>query len=93
MSLLAVWTFRPVYRAVAMLQIEENAPFVVDQVGPVSSRYVPTQIEILRSRIVLEPVVSNADVADRPELKEAENSYRSLLNRLRVSTVGGFGTV
>ena len=85
---IVMYTFRPVYRAAVLMQIQEQAPFVVGPIGPASSLYVPTQIEILRSRIVLEPVVEQPDIAGLPELQEHVDPLQSLAARIRVSAVG-----
>jgi polysaccharide biosynthesis transport protein len=81
-------SFRPKYRAAVLIQIQEQAPFVVGPTGPSSSLYVPTQIEILRSRIVLEPVIERLAEENLAELQDPPDPLHSLGSRIRVSAVG-----
>ncbi len=85
-----VWlTFEPMYDAVAYLRIRERPPEIVQGVQVDDPRrFVATQIEILRSPLVLGPVLSRPEVARIPEIQQAEDPQYWLKERLRVRGQG-----
>ncbi len=57
---LVFFFYIPKYESTALLMIENSTPFVafsVQDQGGQSERYVQTQLELLRSAVVLEPVL------------------------------------
>ena len=68
-----MYSFHPKYNATAALRIQNSKPFVAFANNRVDDRYdmkkyVHTQIELLRSRPILEKVLSNPEIARIPEL-------------------------
>ena len=79
------------YEATALLMIEATNPFVAfseRSTGRESSRYVQTQLELLRSPVVLEPVLSRAEIASISELIGKEDRVKYLRDRLTIEQVG-----
>jgi len=88
-SCAVVWyTFEPVYRAAAWVQIEDNTPYIAFESDEESKRFVQTQIELFRSPLVIGPVVSQQEVARLPEIREMDNPIDQLSDRIRVKSVG-----
>ena len=84
------WTFVPQYEAVAWLRIDQQPSYLAFE-----SRYeerwpafVNTQIELLRSPVVLNPVVANPEVAQIPEIRAQADPVRWLAKQLTVKSVG-----
>ena len=68
-----VWLlFKPQYEAAAWLKIDERAPYLAydikDDSG--SRSYCQTQFELIRSPVVLGPVVARSEIAQLPDLKQ-----------------------
>jgi polysaccharide biosynthesis transport protein len=85
----AVWaTFTPVYEAMALLLIKSNPDFIAfpEQAGGYS--YAATQLETLRSPIVLSRVASKPEVANQPEAKSLGDVDRWLAKFLGVGFIG-----
>jgi capsular exopolysaccharide synthesis family protein len=87
---LAVMFFKPSYRATAMLNIEDKQPYIVaKEDGSVASeRFVQTQIELLRSRPVLEKVHLRTEVSSLPELQGKPDPVEHIQRNLSVTQVG-----
>ena len=88
----AVWTsFEPKYEASAWLQIKETAPYIAfpgQQERGYSGRSVQTQIELMRTPLVLGAVVSRPEIARMPELSRQEDKMRWIAKNLAVKQVG-----
>src|SRR6476620_8639367 len=75
-----------------MLMIEDSTPFVAfsDRVtGHESQRYIQTQLELLQSPVVLEPVLSRPEIAGLSELSDVDDRVKFLRSRLAIKQVGG----
>lgn len=84
-------TFTPVYRASADLQIARQAPYIAyEKREPLerSEEFVETQIELLQSELVLEPVVARKDIATLPEIRNRDNPADWLSRQINVNQVG-----
>jgi capsular exopolysaccharide synthesis family protein len=81
------WSFVPVYQAVAWVQIQETQPFIAIPGVRDSARFVQTQIELIRSPLVLGSAVSRPSVAELPEL-QTESPLELMLVNVGVRTVG-----
>ena len=81
----------PRYQAKSLLMIEDHGPFIAFA-EPVehgqSQRYIQTQLEILRSPVVLEPVLGRAEIASLEEIKNSPNPIDTLNSNLTVSQLG-----
>ncbi|MDZ4782032.1 MAG: polysaccharide biosynthesis tyrosine autokinase [Planctomycetia bacterium] len=93
LAVLGVWaTFRPVYRAEAWLKIESSAPFLVSQsaAGGVSMGsqdvFVRTQLQLIRSPVVIEPVLERAPIAAIPEIRAMSNPVATLGKTISVES-------
>jgi capsular exopolysaccharide synthesis family protein len=81
----------PKYEASALLMIEDVGPFVAFSsraTGSQSQRYVQTQLELLRSPIVLEPVLSRTEIASLPELVGKQDRVAYLRERMSIKQIG-----
>ncbi|MCA9213412.1 MAG: polysaccharide biosynthesis tyrosine autokinase [Planctomycetales bacterium] len=68
-----LYTFQPVFNAIASLRIQDSTPYVAFSDHRVDDRhdakkYVHTQIELLRSRPILEQALSKPEIARIPEI-------------------------
>jgi succinoglycan biosynthesis transport protein ExoP len=87
LTILVVFSLRPVYRATATVLIEANQAQVVsiEEVYGIDSgnqEYYLTQFEILKSRKLAEAVMAKLDLADHPEFNEESGfsfDWRGLL--------------
>ena len=89
---LVMYFYTPKYEATALLMIEDVSPFVAysaSATGNQSQRYVQTQLELLRSSVVLEPVLSRAEIAALGELAGQEERVAHLRARMSIRQIGG----
>lgn len=89
-ALYALLAAPPRYQAAALVMIEDSTPFVAftrasDQRQ--EARYVRTQIELLRSPMVLERVLERKEVGSVPELQNAEDPMAVLRDTLKIAQV------
>ena len=86
---LGVWCLKPPsYAAVAWVKIEDRKPVLAfpDSDGPLMLK---TQIELIKSPIVLEPVVRQPEVAQLPIILAQKAPVEWLAKRLTIKSVGG----
>ena len=67
-AIIVWWQFEPVYEAQAWLRIEDRRPLCRVSHSRRLERFVGTQIELIRSPLVIEPVLSKPEVRRIPEL-------------------------
>lgn len=77
----------PVYVAENWLRIESESPFVVFP-DPEAESFVNTQIELIRSPLVLDRVVAEPDIARYPALAASDDPIAWLAARLTVAARG-----
>jgi len=86
------WTFQPQYEATTWLRIKSQQPFLAfapTQTGrDVGKLFVQTQVELIRSPLVLAPVTGQPEVAKVPELQEEEDPIEWLAENIKVRSVG-----
>jgi capsular exopolysaccharide synthesis family protein len=81
---------KPVYTASAWLSIKERSPILLRNATLDDPRkFVANQIELIRSPLVLDPVIAIRDVRSAPELIEDEDPALYLRNHLKVEPKGG----
>jgi capsular exopolysaccharide synthesis family protein len=81
----------PVYEASAWLRIADNAPYLAYPAEGGQrrfERFVQTQEELIRSPLVLGPVLSQPEIARVPEIKKAKDPIQWLSKTIEVSPVG-----
>ena len=81
--------FVPEYQAAAMLRISSNTPYIVFNTREDSRQFITNQVELVRSRLVLGPVLSQPEISRLPELREKEDPIAALSQRIKVSSIGG----
>lgn len=90
-SLTVYLLFEPEFEATAWIQIQEHAPFIAFETkGEVndSKAFVATQIELLRSPMIVRPVIIEPDVAALPELQRQDYPVEWLRKQIVVKRVG-----
>jgi succinoglycan biosynthesis transport protein ExoP len=86
---LIINTFEPQYMASAWLKIESDQPFVAFPERADSRVFVANQIELIRSPLVLDPVISLPEIARIPEIQESKDPVAWLAQHIQVRSVGG----
>ncbi|MHB0954818.1 MAG: polysaccharide biosynthesis tyrosine autokinase [Pirellulaceae bacterium] len=87
----AAWTagsFKPTYEASAWLRIEDRRPYIAFPTRDESRRFVSTQVELMRSPLVIGPAVSKPEVARTPELAAKADPIGWLGQHVNVRAVG-----
>lgn len=87
----AVWTiFKPTYQAAAWLQIENRRPYVAFPTWEGESKqFAETQVELIRSPLVLSRVLSQPEIARLPEVRAAaDGALEWLTKKVTVKAVG-----
>ncbi len=87
-----VLSYKPDYKSSALVVVEESAPYIAFSGGTVNrnmKKYVQTQIELLRSSVILAPVLGRPEVAKLEEFIQSTDGLGRLQKRLRISRVGG----
>lgn len=82
----------PKFKATAMLTIEDTSPYIAFSKtagGDRSGQYIQTQLALLRSPVVLEPVVGRPEVAAIAELATAADPVEVLQENLLIERLGG----
>ena len=84
------WRFEPVYEATAWLRIQAQSPFIAFPMRDGDTRtFVQTQVELIRSPMVLGPVVSHPDVAELEDIRNRQEPASWLGQHVRIGSVGG----
>ncbi|MEX0713602.1 MAG: hypothetical protein WD278_14690, partial [Pirellulales bacterium] len=91
LAVAATWLiFEPKYEASAWLQIEEKRPFIAFPASDSESKlFVQTQVELIKSPLVLGEVLANPKIARLPEVRAAADApFDWLSENLTVKPVG-----
>ncbi len=86
-----VWiVFKPTYQAAAWLQIEDRRPYVAFPTFESESKlFAETQVELIRSPLVLSRVLSQPEIARLPEVRAAaDGALPWLTKKVTVKAVG-----
>jgi capsular exopolysaccharide synthesis family protein len=84
------YLFEPEYEASALLRIQDQAPAIVFNTrAEATTRFITTQVEIIRSDKVLAPVLAIPAIASLPEFRDAEDKLSAMRKKLKVASVGG----
>lgn len=82
------WSFKPSYEASAWLRIEDRRPYIAFPTRDESRRFVSTQVELIRSPLVIGPAISKPEVARAPELAGKLDPIAWLGTKINVRPVG-----
>jgi polysaccharide biosynthesis transport protein len=88
--LLVIALTPPRYQSSAMIKIEEQAPFIVFDsapTDPAGRNYVETQIELMRSPMVLENLLANPEIVNAPGLRDSRDRLAALKAALSIDRV------
>lgn len=77
------------YRAEAILRIEDRRPYIAFPGESNSQMFARTQIELIRSRVVLGEILSDPKIAQLPEIKSQESPVEWLRDHIKVSALNG----
>ncbi len=82
--------FRPVYEAAAWFKIEERTPFLAFETKDEgrSKVFFQTQIETIRSPLVLGPVIKQPEIARQPQIAREPDKVAWLGKQIKVTSVG-----
>jgi polysaccharide biosynthesis transport protein len=82
--------FEPVYEAAAWFRIEERTPFLAFESKDESRSklFFQTQIETIRSPLVLGPVIKRPEIAQVPEIARQSDRVAWLAKQIKVKPVG-----
>ena len=83
------YLFEPVYRAEAWLRIESRPQYIAFAERGDSRAFVQTQVQMIKSPLVLGPVVSQPEIASCAEVQEEESPIDWLAKEVAVTQVGG----
>ncbi len=86
----AVWLlFEMQYTASAIIRIETNRFYIAFPSPPSPpARFIETQRELLHSPMVLNPLLSQPEILQQKEIREAENPLAHIQKALKVNAVG-----
>jgi len=87
-----VSSYEPDFKASALVMVEDSAPYIAFSGSTVSrntGKYVQTQVELLRSSVILGPVLGRPEIAKLEEFIQSSDSLGSLQKKMRISRVGG----
>jgi len=82
-------THEPMYEASAWLKIESSTPRVIFNTNLYSRNFIANQRELMRSPLVIGPVLADENVAKDPEIIAAPDAIRHIQSRLMIGSVGG----
>jgi len=86
------WTFEPRYEATTWLRIKSQQPFLAfapaESDSAAEDLFVQTQVELVRSPLVLAPVAGQPEAAKVPELQEEDDPIEWLAENIKVKPVG-----
>ncbi len=88
-----VYFYVPKYEASALVVIEQSTPFIAFDQGKVSNSrgndsYIQTQVELLRSPVVLAPVLSKPEIAKLEEFRKQVDPLKYLEKKISIKQVG-----
>ncbi|MEI8372298.1 MAG: polysaccharide biosynthesis tyrosine autokinase [Planctomycetota bacterium] len=89
-GVVARFLFVPQYEATAWFRMEEKSPFLAFQSREDVrvKEFFQTEVEMIRSPLVLGPVLKQAELAQLPEFQKAEDKIAWLVKQLQVKAVG-----
>lgn len=83
------WMFTPEYEAQAWLRIEDRRPYIAYPTRDESIRFVSTQVELIRSPLVIGPAISKPAVAGIPAIARQVDAIDWVGKNIKVRSVGG----
>jgi len=86
-----ILSYQPDYKAEAIIMVEDSAPYIAFSGSTASGnmrKYVETQVELLRSSIVLDQVLGRPEIAKLKLFIQDTDKLRTLKQGLRISRIG-----
>ena len=80
-------TFKPTFVAEAWVRIEDRRPYVAFPSQDESRRFVQTQVEMIRSPVVVSQCLSQPEIAQLPELKNELDPLAWVSKRLSITVI------
>lgn len=80
--------YRPQYEAKSLLWIDDEKPYILSPSG-VDRDFVADQQGLIRSSLVLGPVISRPEIGELPELAGEDDPVEKLADMIRVKAAGG----
>ena len=80
--------FKPEYRASALISISQPPHIAFRDADISSNSFVATQLELLRTAVVLAPVLADPEISRLPELENRPDPLALLVKTLSVSRIG-----
>ena len=87
-AVIVIFFTKEIYQAQAWLSIEDSSPYVVFRDNEASRQFVETQVQLIRSPLVLSSVVSNPEIAQISEISEAEDPIAVIAGAVTAKPVG-----
>ncbi|TWT33790.1 Tyrosine-protein kinase etk [Posidoniimonas corsicana] len=87
-----LWTYQPDYLATGLVRIEDTQPYIAFEkasVGSANSAFVRTQIELMRSPLVIREVLSEASVGKAEHLVAKPDKLKHIKENLSIRQIGG----
>lgn len=87
-----LYTYVPQYAASGLIKIEDTQPFIAFQqaaVGSTNGSFIRTQIELMRSPVVLREVLADQKVGASPHLLESGDRLKHLQKGVQIKQIGG----
>jgi capsular exopolysaccharide synthesis family protein len=88
---LVMLAFTPVYRSTAVMKIASYTPYIAytsNEQPMKPEEFTETQIELLRSPLVMEQLLTKPEIAELPVFANQENPSRWLAKQVQVEQVG-----
>jgi polysaccharide biosynthesis transport protein len=86
-----ILTYKPDYKASALIMIEESPQYIAfsnEARSGGTARYVETQLELLRSPVVLEILLSIPEIANNEEIARSVDQVSHIRNSLSITQIG-----
>jgi len=78
------YVYKPSYTAEAWLLIREHQETILRSIETKSDKFIPTEIEIMRSPRIIGPLASNPEILRTPELENEEDVAEAIAASLKV---------
>ena len=82
------WVYQPAHQATAWLRVSVNTPYIAFPMREDTRQFLETQLELMRSPLVLGPVISQPEIAQVPEIRDREAPIVWLGTKIKAASVG-----
>lgn len=87
-----LWTYVPQYTATALIRIEDSQQYIAFRNaagGGGTSSFIRTQVQIMRSPVVLREVLADKRVGSATHLRDKSDRIQAIQSALQIKQVGG----